>query len=130
MRLSKVCFSVAGWWGIISLPPLLFTYNLVGKMNPPPLTHPEYYFGFLTIAFAWQIGFLVISADPERYRSMMVPAILEKFGYALACFVLVGRHASAPSTALFGALDLLFGVGFLISWRSLGSSAKTAGQSS
>jgi len=124
MRLTKIWFAIAGWWGIVSLTPLFFLYNQVGLKNPPALTHPEYYFGFLAIALAWQFGFLVLSHDPVRYHAMMLPAALEKIGYALCCFVLVARHLSGGGIAAFGALDLLFGLGFLAAFRNtVGSQA-------
>lgn len=118
MRFAKIWFAVAGWWGILSLTPLFFFYNLIGLQNPPAITHPEYYFGFLAIALAWQFGFLVLSRDPVRYRGMMLPAAMEKIGYAFCCFVLVARHLSAPSVGVFGALDLVFGLGFLFAFRN------------
>ncbi len=117
MRFSKLCFSIAGWWGILSLTPLFFAFDAVGSKNPPAITHPEYYYGFLCVALAWQVGFLVIARDPLRFRTMMVPAMIEKFGYALCCFVLVARHLALGTTAMFGGLDLLFGIGFFVAWR-------------
>ncbi len=118
LRFSRVWFSIAGWWGILSLTPLFFCYNLVGSKNPPPITHPEYYFGFLSVALAWQIAFLIIARDPVRYRMMMLPATIEKFGYALTCFALAARHMAAGTTAVFGGLDLLLGIGFFVAWRA------------
>ncbi len=118
MRFSRVWFSIAGWWGIVSLTPLLFFYDLIGSKNPPPITHPEYYYGFLCVALAWQIAFLLIAREPVKYRIMMLPAMVEKFSYALGCFVLAAKHMAAGATAVFGGLDFLFGVGFFIAWRA------------
>ena len=120
MRFPKMCFAFAGWWGVISLTPLLFFYKAIGKLSPPQLNHPEYYFGFLTVALAWQIGFLVISRDPVRYRTMMLPGMIEKFGYAACCFVLLAEHQVSSITAMFGAVDFVLGLGFLLSYLRAG----------
>ncbi|MDQ2833032.1 MAG: hypothetical protein M3Y50_04655 [Acidobacteriota bacterium] len=123
MRFSRVWFSIAGWWGMVSLTPLFFLYNLVGSKNPPPITHPEYYFGFLCVALAWQIAFLLIARDPAKYRIMMLPAMVEKFGYAISCFILAAKHMAAGTTAVFGKLDLVLGIGFFVAWRATRSSS-------
>jgi hypothetical protein len=121
MRFPKICFAVAGWWGVLSLTPLFFFYKGIGKLSPPPLNHPEYYFGFVTVALAWQVGFLIISRDPSRYRAMMLPAMIEKFGYAACCFVLFANHQATSSTATFGGVDLLLGLSFLLAYLRVGS---------
>ena len=81
MRFARVVFSVAGVWGLLVLAPLYFMFDAVGQMYPPPVTHPDFYFGFIGVALAWQVAFLGIGRDPGRLRPMMVPAMLEKFGY-------------------------------------------------
>jgi hypothetical protein len=116
MRFARFSFSVAGWWGLLSLTPLFFMYRLVGEKNPPALTHPEYYFGFLCVTMAWQIAFLLIARSPLRHRALMAPAFIEKFGYAGACLLLTSLKMAAVSTAFFGMIDFCFGVLFLISW--------------
>jgi|SRR5579872_615904 len=45
-----------------------------GRDTPPAITHPEYFYGFLGGALAWQFLFLVLSTDPVRYRPMILPA--------------------------------------------------------
>ena len=39
----------------------------VGEDHPAGLTHPEYFYGFLGVAIAWQIAFFVIAHDPRRF---------------------------------------------------------------
>jgi hypothetical protein len=128
MRLARKIFLVAGWWGILSLLPLLFAFDAIGSKSPPPITHPEYYFGFLSVALAWQVGFLVMARDPVRYRALMVPAMLEKFGYALACLVLLLQHRASGATAAFGGIDCLFGFAFVLAFRA--TTAASAGRGS
>src|SRR5262245_7884440 len=107
MNFAKRVFLVAGVYGLIVLLPQYFLEEKNGRDFPPAITHSEYYYGFLGVAVAWQIAFLIVSRDPARYRAIMIPAIVEKAGFgitAVALFVL-GRL----SIALFGAglIDLL-----------------------
>lgn len=109
MQFARTSFTVAGWWGIVSLAPLFFMYRFIGQQHPPALTHPEYFFGFLCVTFAWQLAFLVIARDPSRYRLLILAAIFEKFSYAVACFLLASMRLTAASTATFAIVDLCLG---------------------
>src|ERR1700733_4527576 len=64
MKFAKIVFWIAGIWGILVLTPLLFIYNLIGRQDPPPITHPAFYYGFVTCGLAWQVAFLVHCAGP------------------------------------------------------------------
>jgi hypothetical protein len=70
------------------LAPFYFLYDSVGNAAPPPVTHPEFYYAFVAVGLVWQFAFLLIGFDPLRYRPMMIPAILEKFGYVITLLVL------------------------------------------
>ena len=84
MKFAKIVFTAAGIWGLVVLAPLYFTYDLIGRQYPPPVTHPDFYYGFLGVALAWQVGFLAIGREPERLRPMMIPAVLEKLFYVMS----------------------------------------------
>src|SRR5215471_14375431 len=84
MRFAKVVFWIAAIWGVLVITPLFFIFDVIGRQDPPPITHPLFYYGFASVALAWQFAFMVIATDPVRFRLMMLPAILEKFGYAVA----------------------------------------------
>jgi hypothetical protein len=118
MKLAKVVFLVAGIYGLIVLLPLYFMEAQTGRDYPPPITHPEFYYGFVGVGVAWQLAFLVISRDPVRYRPLMLPAIVEKasFGIAVAVLYLQLR----VSSFMFGAamVDSLLGVLFIVSWKA------------
>jgi hypothetical protein len=88
-RFARRVFTWAGIYGLVALLPMYVLEPWFGEQFPPPLTHPEFFYGFLGIAAAWQIAFLVIGSDPARFRPMMVPAVLEKLGYGIAVLVLV-----------------------------------------
>jgi hypothetical protein len=117
MKFAKIVFWIAGIWGLLVLAPLYFLFDRVGRQDPPPITHPQFYFGFVGVGLAWQIAFLVIATDPARFRPMVIPAILEKLSYSAACAILYiqGRTSSLQSaTGIPDAiLCLLFFVAFV-----------------
>lgn len=113
MKFAKVVFLVAGIWGVLVLTPLYFMFNMIGRQDPPAITHPAFYYGFVGAALAWQIAFFVIAKDPVRFRPMIIPSVIEKFSYAIALFVLF-LHSRLHGTDLtFGAVDLMFGLLFV-----------------
>ena len=73
----RCVFTVAGIYGIAALLPQYFLEQQVGLQTPPPITHAEFFCGFLGVALAWQVAFLIIARDPLRFRPLMVPSILE-----------------------------------------------------
>jgi hypothetical protein len=78
MTFAKRVYLGAGIYGLIFLLPLYFLEARTGRDYPPPITHPEYYYGFIGVAVAWQLVFLVMSRDPIRYRALMIPSMVEK----------------------------------------------------
>src|SRR5258708_38686212 len=93
MKLWKVVFWVGGIWGLVVISPLYFLFDLIGKQDPPAITHPGFYYGFAGCALAWQIAFICIGRDPVRLRVMMIPSVVEKFtfGVAVGGVVVEGR---------------------------------------
>src|ERR1700742_4509426 len=88
MKFAKVLFRIAGVWGVLVLTPLYFIFDRIGVMDPPPITHPAFYYGFVGAGLAWQLAFFVIASDPVRYRPLMIPSVIEKFTYGIAVIVL------------------------------------------
>jgi len=123
MRFAKLVFWVAGIWGLLVITPLYFMFNLIGRQDPPAITHPGFYYGFVGLGLAWQIAFLVIAQDPLKYRLMMIPSILEKFSYAIAVAILVTQRRTNSRDLLFVATDGLLGVLFVVAWVTTGRSA-------
>jgi hypothetical protein len=121
MKFAKIVFWVAGIWGVLTLTPLYFIFDMIGRQDPPAITHPGFYYGFAGVALAWQFVFLVIASDPPRFRTMMIPAVLEKIGFGAPSIVLyLERRLSAGDMAL-GCIDLLLGVLFLIAFSATGA---------
>lgn len=116
MTFSRRVFAVAGIWGLLVVPPLFFLFDLIGRQNPPAITHPEFFYGFAAVTLAWQLAFLVIASNPGRYRPLMIPAMVEKFLCVAALLVLDAQGRVAASQLLFGAADFLLGVLFLVAF--------------
>ena len=72
--------------------------STIDRQAPPAITHPEYFYGFLGAGLAWQVLFLVLSTDPVRYRTMILPCVLEKVSWGIALIVLLslGRLRCPP----------------------------------
>ena len=113
MRFARIVFTAAGLWGLVVLTPLYFMLDRIGQSYPPPITHPDFYYSFLAITLAWQIGFLIIGRDPVRLRPMMIPAVLEKAFYILTLAVLYGQGRLEPGQLAPGLPDFLLGCLFV-----------------
>lgn len=116
MNFARRVFAIAGFYGIIVLLPFFLGPGRFARSNPPPVTHPELFYGFAGVALAWQIAFLIISRDPVRYRLLMIPSMLEKFLFGIATVALF--VAGETPAQMFGAaiIDLVLGAFFVLSW--------------
>ena len=123
MKFAKVVFLVAGIVGVLEMVPLYFMFDLIGKQDPPGITHPGFYYGFVGVTLAWQIAFLVIARDPSRFRMMMIRASLEKFSYGIA--IASGDAWRTNMRDLgFAGMDLMWGVLFAVAYWKTKESAK------
>jgi hypothetical protein len=116
MRFAKIVFWIAGIWGVLVLTSLYFMFDTIGRQTPPALTHPQYYFGFLGVALAWQFAFFVIATDPVRYRLMIIPSVVEKLTFVGAVIVLYLQRRITPSETLPALPDAILAVLFAISF--------------
>ncbi|HJS23222.1 MAG TPA: hypothetical protein VJ751_02545 [Pyrinomonadaceae bacterium] len=116
MKFARIVFLVAGIYGLIVLLPAYFLEEQVGRDFPPPITHPEYYYGFIGLAVVWQFVFLILSRDPVRYRPMMIPSILEKAVFFLPAVALYFQQRIPMMTFGFAMIDGVLGVLFLIAY--------------
>lgn len=116
MKFAKYVFYIAGIYGILALAP---QYFLEAKNNtdfPPAITHPEYFYGFVGVALAFQFVFLIIARNPAKYRAMMIPSVLEKFSFAVALAVLYLQNRVAALMLGLGSIDLILGILFIIAF--------------
>jgi hypothetical protein len=113
MRFSRYVFIAAGIWGIFILTPLFFLVDVSGRHYPPPTSYPQFVYGFFAIALVWQFVFLVIGADPARFRPLMILAVLEKAAFVIPAAVLY-THGQIPWLDASAAVpDLIFGLLFI-----------------
>src|SRR5215471_15760983 len=118
-RFSRTVFLAAGIYGIAVLLPGFFSEKMIAEKMPPAITHPEFYYGFFGVALAWQLAFLIIARDPQRFRPIIPAAILEKLTFAIACLVLSLAGRVPLILALGGAGDFVWGVLFAVAYSRL-----------
>lgn len=125
MKFAKWVYLLAGIYGLLALLPQYFLEAKNGVDFPPPINHPEYYYGFIGVAVAWQIGFLIIAREPQRYRPLMIAAVIEKFSYGLATLALYRQGRLAGLILVTGLIDLTLGTLFAIAYQKVGRSMKS-----
>jgi hypothetical protein len=126
MRFAKIVFWVAGIGGLLVITPLYFMFDLVGRNDPSPITHPGFFYGFVGVALAWQFAFVFIATDTARFRPLMIPCLLEKTGYGAAVLALVMQGRMHRADLLFVGNDLLLGLLFVIAYFKTPVSAVVA----
>lgn len=104
-------FRWAAIYGAIVLLPMYLT--------PLPPALGETVLGFIGVALVFQGVFWVIGGDPRKYQALMPLAVAEKLVFAVPALALYAQgYPMAPPVAVFAAIDLLLGLGFLIAWRA------------
>jgi hypothetical protein len=116
MKFAKIVFRIAAIWGFLIITPLYFMFDLIGKNDPPPITHPAFFYGFVGVVLVWQITLLFIAGDPVRFRPLMIPAILEKLVYSIPVIILVLQKRMHPSDLVFSATDLSLAILFVLAY--------------
>lgn len=116
MVFARRVFRIAGVYGLLAIVPMYFLEDRIGRDQPPAITHPEFFYGFLGVTLAWQFAFLVMAGDPVRYRPLMVPAVVEKATFVIAVVLLYGRGRVANTTLVLGLIDLTLGVLFVAAY--------------
>ena len=117
-RFARRAFTVAGIYGLVVMVPQYFLAARIGRDTPPAITHLEYFYGFIGVVIAWQLVFLLIGRDPQRYRPLMVVAVLEKLAFGVPVIILYMQGQVPGSVLFFVLLDLTLGTLFVASWRA------------
>jgi len=115
-RFARRVFTGAGIYGVACVLPMYALEGYFGEQYPPPITHPEFFYGFIGVTLAWQLVFLVMGRSPMRYRALMLPAIVEKLGWGVAVSVLVARGRTSPAMLPPAFIDLALAVLFALSF--------------
>lgn len=117
-KAARWLFRGAAIYGLIVLLPL---YLLERQVAAPAaaLDHPEYYYGFIGAAAAWQLVYWTIGGDPVRYRAFMPLGVIAKFGFWIPTFLLWLNGRTPTSTFAVTNGDLILGIAFFLAWRSL-----------
>jgi hypothetical protein len=116
MKFARVVFYGAGIYGFVSLVPLYFMFDLIGRKDPPPITHPQFYYGFIGLALAWQVAFLAIASNPVPFRPVMIASVIEKLSYVATVAVLDSQGRLSHQQAFTALPDLLLGMLFIVSF--------------
>ena len=117
MIFARRVFLIAAIYGMIVLVPQYFMEGRIGRDFPPPITHPEQFYGFIGVALAFQMLFFIIASNPVRYRAAMIAAILEKVSFVVPCIVLYAQDRLASIILAVAGIDLILGILFFISYR-------------
>jgi len=116
MIFAKRVFQAAGVWGVVVIILGYVAFFFGGDDFAVYTNHPEYVHGFFLVTFAWQIAFFIIATDPVRYRLLMLAAMLEKFPFTIAVFLLYAFGAVGVPVLVIGGIDGAFGALFSIAY--------------
>lgn len=112
---ARRVFLFAGLYGLAVLAPQSLV-ELAGEA--PPLERPDLHYGFTGVALVWQVAFLLIARDVERYRPFMLVAVLEKLAFGLAAVALFAAARVPALVMVFGGIDLALGALFVLAHRA------------
>lgn len=116
MKFAKYVFNFAGILGLILLIPQYFLESKIGQDFPPAITHPKHFYGFIGVAVAFQIVFLIIASDPKRFRPLMLASVIEKFSFGVAMIALYLSSRIPAVMVGFGLMDMTLGILFVVSY--------------
>jgi hypothetical protein len=118
MRFAKWVFLIAGVYGVLALLPQYFV--------KPSADRPDFFYGFIGIALAWQIVFILIAREPVRFRPLMAVAVLEKVSFGIPALILFSQGRIPRQMLLAGSIDLLLAVLFTVSWLRTSTSGSSS----
>jgi hypothetical protein len=119
MKLARWVFNIADVYGVISIAPLYFMEQAIGQQDPPPITHPMFFYGFVGVTLVWQLLFLAIAYQPVRLRPVIPFAVIEKLSFGIGAMVLYRHGRLDHSDLYFGGIDLALAVLFTLVWWRL-----------
>ena len=79
----------------------------INRQNPPPITHPMFFYGFIDVTLAWQLLFFAIARQPMRLRPAIPFAVLEKLSFEIGAMLLYRQNRLDHNDLWFGCIDLI-----------------------
>ena len=125
-KFARVVFIGAGIWGIVVLTPLYWLVDLTGRAYSPPADYPHFFYGFFSVAMAWQMAFLVIGSNPARFWPLMVPCVVEKLGYVATVGFLYGQARISTVDAQTALPDSLICILFIVALAKMRAAERHA----
>ncbi len=124
MKFARWIFGIAGLYGVVTVGPLYFMEQAISRQDPPAITHPMFFYGFVGVTLAWQLSFFVIAWQPVRLRPIIPFAVLEKLAFGVGAMVLYRQGRLDHGDLYFGGIDLLLAVLFILSWLRTSSAER------
>ena len=115
MRFAKWVFTLAGIYGLLTVPPDYFLEGVMARRYGP-MGQPLWFYGFLGLVVVFQLIYLAIGRDPVRYRAFMPLALLAKVGFAATALVLWRLGRTPLEQVAITAPDMIWSVFFVIAW--------------
>jgi hypothetical protein len=116
MKFARIVYGIAAAYGFVSVVPLYFLLDKIGHDAPPPVTHPEFYYGFLGLTLLWQVVFVIIAKEPLHYRSLMPVTVLEKLVYTVPVILLYLNGRVQGNIMRSSLVDPIFGILFVLAY--------------
>ncbi|MGD9723041.1 MAG: hypothetical protein AB7O59_17280 [Pirellulales bacterium] len=117
MIFCRRVFLLATLYGVLVVPPAYFLEPLVARLDPPAISHPEYYYGFVGGALAWQVVYFIVVLDPLRFRPMILLSALAKLGLVATVAMLLATERGGLLLAAPVLGDFVFGLLFIYADR-------------
>jgi len=115
MTFAKWVFTLAGLYGLITVPPDYFLEGVMVRRYGP-LGQPLWLYGFLGLVVVFQLIYLQIGRDPPRYRAFMPLALLGKLSFATTAVLLHLAGRTPTEQVLITAPDMVWCALFAIAW--------------
>ncbi len=125
IQFARRLFLAAGIYGVAVIVPMFFLERFIGKEDPPPITHAEFYYGFACTALGWQLVYLMMSRDPLRFRPMLLPAIVGKAGFGISVFALFAQGRLVAPNLVLPSVDIVLAALFAGAYVALRSHPQT-----